>query len=702
MDLEHGGNGFGNEYEGSSDSGNSEKQYHRHSAEQIQQLEAFFKDCSHPNENQRQQLGRDLGLEPKQIKFWFQNKRTQTKAQNERVDNNTLRTENERFRRENLAMRETVKNLMCTKCEGSESREARLQNIQRLRVENAWLNSEYEKINNMLSGFSRRPSTLGSFISTDFTPHSDPPEANFLGEETHHSLFHLQHMSESSMNPMIPYNFHGIDEMEKSVMLETAVAAMDELVELSRIYEPIWIRSPTHGGYFLHQESYNRLYPKTNRIISSEAWIESSKESGIMSMTAMDLINIFRDPQKWMEFFPTIVTEARIIEALDSQIQGGSLYLMHEKLHVLSPLVASREFKFLRYIRQFDSTMWVIVHVSYDFLKELEDASSARYWMFPSGCIIQDMQNGKANVTWVEHVQVDDKSPTHQLYKDVVHDSQAYGARRWIITLQRMCERFAFSTGSRTIPRHELEGVIDAPEAWRNLTKLSQKMVKTFCEVLSMPEKLDLPQLSELNNKGFKVSLHKSDVSSQPNAMIVCVATSIRLPTSFENLFDFIKDENARAQWDVLFNGNSIHKIAHMTLGTHPGNAISLMQHPKDNNKLILQESSIDSLGAFLIYASVELSDITSTINGQDITNICVLPSGFMISSDGGVDSGIGASTSSGSSKPSSSLLTLVFQLEVCLNTSSEQLNMESVATVHTLINSTIQKIRVALGSKFE
>lgn len=61
-------------------------------------------------------------------------------------------------------------------------------------------------------------------------------------------------------------------------------------------------------------------------------------------------------------------------------------------------------------------------------------------------------------MTWVEHVQVDDKSLTHSLYKDTVCNSQAYGAKKWIVTLQRMCERFAFSVGSRITPGHELEG----------------------------------------------------------------------------------------------------------------------------------------------------------------------------------------------------------------------------------------------------
>ena len=40
----------------------------------------MFKDCPHPDEKQRLQLSRELGLAPRQIKFWFQNRRTQMKV----------------------------------------------------------------------------------------------------------------------------------------------------------------------------------------------------------------------------------------------------------------------------------------------------------------------------------------------------------------------------------------------------------------------------------------------------------------------------------------------------------------------------------------------------------------------------------------------------------------------------------------------
>lgn len=40
----------------------------------------MFKECAHPDEKTRNMLSRELGLHPRQIKFWFQNRRTQMKV----------------------------------------------------------------------------------------------------------------------------------------------------------------------------------------------------------------------------------------------------------------------------------------------------------------------------------------------------------------------------------------------------------------------------------------------------------------------------------------------------------------------------------------------------------------------------------------------------------------------------------------------
>jgi len=43
-------------------------------------LRRLFKECPHPDEKQRGELSRRLGLDPRQVKFWFQNRRTQMKV----------------------------------------------------------------------------------------------------------------------------------------------------------------------------------------------------------------------------------------------------------------------------------------------------------------------------------------------------------------------------------------------------------------------------------------------------------------------------------------------------------------------------------------------------------------------------------------------------------------------------------------------
>lgn len=46
-------------------------------------------------------------------------------------------------------------------------------------------------------------------------------------------------------------------------------------------------------------------------------------------------------------------------------------------------------------------------------------------------------------VTWVEHVEVEEKIPVHQMYRDFAFSGLAFGAKRWLATLERMCERMA-------------------------------------------------------------------------------------------------------------------------------------------------------------------------------------------------------------------------------------------------------------------
>ena len=71
---------------------------------------------------------------------------------------------------------------------------------------------------------------------------------------------------------------------------------------------------------------------------------------------------------------------------------------MYGELALLSPLVPTREFYFLRYCQQIEQGSWAIVDVSYDFPQDHQFAPQFRSHRFPSGCLIQDMPNGYSKV----------------------------------------------------------------------------------------------------------------------------------------------------------------------------------------------------------------------------------------------------------------------------------------------------------------
>uniref|UniRef100_A0A6N2NAU0 Homeobox domain-containing protein n=1 Tax=Salix viminalis TaxID=40686 RepID=A0A6N2NAU0_SALVM len=119
------------------------KRFHRHTQRQIQEMEAFFEECPHPGDKQRKELSRELGLEPLQVKFWFQNKRTLMKAQHERSENSILKEENEKLRMENNRYKqEALRSASCPNCGGPAALGDMSFDEQHLRIENARLREE--------------------------------------------------------------------------------------------------------------------------------------------------------------------------------------------------------------------------------------------------------------------------------------------------------------------------------------------------------------------------------------------------------------------------------------------------------------------------------------------------------------------------------------------------------------------------------
>ncbi|RDY01502.1 Homeobox-leucine zipper protein HDG11, partial [Mucuna pruriens] len=663
----------------------------------------LFSECPHPDERQRRQIAKDLELEPKQVKFWFQNKRTQRKTQTERANNNALRAENERIQNENLVMKEALKNIMCPSCGGPPyDKEGHEHSLEQLRLENARLKEEREKVSNLLAEYMEKPMSELELELTSIKGSSshDPLLGSSLKPGVGSACMNLCGSTSFSFQDEDIKSNPGskITEMEKAMMSQVAMAAKEELFKLLCSNEPLWVKSSIDQRFVLHLECYEKLFPRINHFKNSKARVESSKDSRIVRIKAMELVDMLLNSGIWTNLFSTIITKAHTIEVLENGSlgnQNGALLLMYEEMHVLSPLVPSREFYFLRYCQQVEASIWVITDVSVDFMKN--NNSNPYSWRFPSGCMIQEISNGLCQVSWVEHVEVDEKIQTHELYRDIVNNNIAYGAERWLMELQKMCERFT-SVGAEYIPSYEMGRVITTLGGRKIMMKLSHGMVKSFYGILNMSSKMDFPQHLGDENSEIRISVRKNTNSSQPNAMIIITAvTSFWLPLPSQNLFDFFRDPIRRAKWDVMCYGNPVHEVARIAIGTHPSNNISIIQpiDPTTNNVVIIQESSIDPLGSYVVYSPINILDIKRAINGEDSSTMSILPSGIVISEDGqSIANARASSSGNGDTRTKGSLLTIAFQI---LMNNPTTMTLESVAVVNSLITSTIKNINDAL-----
>jgi hypothetical protein len=71
---------------------------------------------------------------------------------------------------------------------------------------------------------------------------------------------------------------------------------------------------------------------------------------------------------------------------------------MYEELHIMTPVLPTRELSFLRYCRQIDQGLWAIADVSADMQRDVHFGAPPRSRRLPSGCLIADMANGYSKV----------------------------------------------------------------------------------------------------------------------------------------------------------------------------------------------------------------------------------------------------------------------------------------------------------------
>ncbi|CAN4128102.1 unnamed protein product [Withania somnifera] len=640
------------------------KRYHRHTVRQIQEMEALFKECPHPDDKQRLKLSQDLGLKPRQVKFWFQNRRTQLKAQQDRSENLILRAENDNLKNENFRLQAALRSIMCPTCGGPAMLGEMGYDEQQLRLENARLKEEFERVCCLVSQYNDRgpmqglgtptlvPLSLGLDMSINNFPRKfeDQPTMPNCANMVPVPLLMPDQNNSFSGGPMIL-------EEEKALAVELALSSVDELVKMYTATDPLWVRAPD-GKEALDVEEYSRMFPwpvgvKQN---SNELRIEATRGSAVVIMNSITLVDAFLDTNKYMELFPSIISRAQTIQVVTSGVSGhssGSLQLMFMEMQVLTPLVSTRECYFLRYCQQnVEEGSWAIVDFPLDNLHNNFPAPFPYFKRRPSGCIIQDMPNG-------------------------------------------------YSRKQR-----------------QSLMNLAQRMIKTFCMNISTCCGQSWTALSDSPEDTVRVTTRKVTEPGQPNGLILSAVSTSWLPYNHYQVFDLLRNECRRAQLDVLSKGNSLHEVAHIANGSHPGSCISLLRINVASNssqsvELMLQESFTDDSGSLVVYTTVEVDAIQLAMNGEDPSSIPLLPLGFVITPVIGQTTNINNCHTNISSSDANSVQSsekrqsiqeytggclLTVGLQVLASTfPTAKLNLSSVTAINHHLCNTIQQINAAL-----
>eukprot|EP00253_Pinus_taeda_P010162 PITA_10162 len=314
---------------------------------------------------------------------------------------------------------------------------------------------------------------------------------------------------------------------------------------------------------------------------------------------------------------------------------------MYMEIHALSPLGPVREFYFLRFCQQLGAGVWVVVDVSADSL--MENSFPVNCKRKPSELIIQDLPGNCSNVTWVEHIDYDDRG-VHNLYHSVVGSGLAFGSQRWLSTLQHQCELLALmeiNADTTAFPD---------TRSRQSLLKLAQRMTSDFCACLTPSMVNNWATLSGNDDEDIRVSTRKNMANPEfPGRVVICAATSFWLPVTPQKSFDFLQDLKRQNQ------GISTSQTA-----------------------FILQECCTDAWGSIIVYAPFDMASLHAVMQGGEPDH--VMPSGFVILPDGlGTLTEIGCSSST--IHKGGSILTVAFQI-LLANIETPRATMEDVQVV--------------------
>nr|CAB3452688.1 unnamed protein product [Digitaria exilis] len=520
------------------------KRMKRHTVEQTKELMDAYDQCTHPDRKTQQALGTKLGLKADVVKFWFQNKRTQMKKRSQVEQNEQMYQENASLLAENTALRKALLTKSCITCGGERLPTHPPSEKQHLLEYNSKLKDEY------LRASCDRSKTVHASTFRNST------SLAIKGRAEYEAVIRLAEMS------------------------------MEHFMVLATKGEPLWL--PATDGEMLNAGEYTRIHPCVYGLRHEGYVVEATRDAANVWGSADHLVHHLMNTALWSEMFPGIV--ASMVAGDDiasiSAPYDGKIQLMNAELCVQSPRVPNRTMNILRFSKLIAERQWAVVDVSVDSIFG-QQVMPARYMgcrLLPSGCLIEDMNNGYCKVTWIVHAEYDE-STVPMLFKPLFLTGQALGARRWLAAFQRQLQYMVVLYSSSGIQSNNTA-------AAGGILKLAEKMTASFYRAISgtvTPTQTSSSINEWIGSKGagvdkFDVAVRMAtwmktgSVAGDVEAgLVLSATTTLWLPSvQPQRVFDYLCDGQLRGQWDVLANGAAVKQLTSIATGPL-GNAVSVL-----------------------------------------------------------------------------------------------------------------------------
>jgi homeobox-leucine zipper protein len=223
----------------------------------------------------------------------------------ERHENTLLRQDNDKLHAENMSLREAMRNPICNRCGGPAMLGEVSLEEQHLRMENARLKDELTRVCTLAGKL------LGKPVSSMSPPLPLPMPNSSLDLAVGTNAFStplpaLHDFSNNVSSPLGtvitpargPSAMAGMDKsLERSVLLELALAAMDELVKMAQMEEPLWVPCAHGAGpkETLNYEEYLRTFNRCIGVKPVGFMSEATRETGVVIINSMALVETLMD-----------------------------------------------------------------------------------------------------------------------------------------------------------------------------------------------------------------------------------------------------------------------------------------------------------------------------------------------------------------------------------------------------------------------